>query len=164
MSQQQHSVLFVGTANSARSIIAEAILNQRGHGRFRAFSAGSHPAGQVNPLALQQLRDARLDTAGLRSKSWDEFAQPGGPPLNFVFTLCDQAAKEAHPAWPGKPLTAFWGMPDPTAAHGSDRIIARAFHDAFMALDWRIGLLISLPIAALDQLSLAEEMAEIGKQ
>jgi arsenate reductase len=164
MSQQQYSVLFVGTANAARSVMAEAILSQRGHGRFKAFSAGSHPAGQVNPLALQQLRDARLDTAGLRSKSWDEFAQPGSPPLNFVFTLCDQAAKEAHPAWPGKPLTAFWGMPDPTAAHGSDRIIARAFHDAFMALDWRIGLLISLPIAALDQLSLAEEMTEIGNQ
>lgn len=164
MSQPQHSVLFVGTANATRSLMAEAILNQRGRGRFKACSAGSHPAGQVNPLALQQLRDARLDVAGLHSKSWDEFAQAGSPPLNFVFTLCDLAAKETHPAWPGKPLTALWGMPDPTAAHGSDRIIARAFHDAFMALDWRIGLLISLPIAALDQLSLAEEMAEIGKQ
>jgi protein-tyrosine-phosphatase len=164
MSDRTYRVLFVCTDNAARSIMAEAILNQRGHGRFQAFSAGSHPAGLVHPSALQQLQDARLPTEGLRSKSWDEFVQPGAPPLDFVFTLCEAAARDPHPAWPGKPLVAGWGVPDPVAVQGSDRIVARAFHDCFMALDWRIGLFICLPIAALDRMTLADRVAEIGEE
>ena len=163
MSERVYRVLFVCTDNAARSIMAEAILNQRGHGRFKAYSAGSQPGGQVHPYTVKQLQDSRLETEGLRSKSWDQFAQAGAEPLDFVFTLCDSAAEEAHPGWPGKPVTARWGVPDPAAVQGSERAIARAFHDAFMAIDWRIGLLVSLPIAALDQLTLAEQVAEIGE-
>jgi len=163
MTERIYNVLFVCTDNAARSIMAEAILNQRGHGRFKAYSAGSHPAGQVHPCTLKQVQDSRLATEGLRSKSWDEFVKEGAPRLDFVFTLCDQAAEEAHPVWPGKPITVRWGVTDPTAVHGPERAVAKAFHDAFMALDWRIGLLISLPIAALDQLTLAERVAEIGE-
>jgi arsenate reductase len=162
MSDRAYNVLFVCMDNAVRSIMAEAILNQRGHGRFKAFSAGSHPTGQVNPIALKQLQDARLAIEGLRSKSWAEFAQAGAPPLDFVFTLCDAAAKESHPEWAGKPLIAHWGVPDPAAVQGSDRQIAKAFHDAFMALDWRIGLFICLPFSSLDQLTLSEQVAEIG--
>jgi arsenate reductase len=164
MSERIYRVLFVCRDNAARSIMAEAILNQRGHGRFEAFSAGSHPAGRVHPSALKQLQDARLQTEGLRSKSWDEFAQPGSPPLDFVFTLCDVSARESHPAWPGKPLQASWGVPDPVTVQGSERNVAKAFHDSFMALDWRIGLFISLPIASLDRLTLADRVAEIGEE
>ena len=164
MSERTYRVLFLCTDNAARSIMAEAILNQRGHGRFLAFSAGSHPASEVHPVALQQLQDSRLQTEGLRSKSWDEFTQPGAPPVDFVFTLCEEAAREPHPAWPGKPLVAVWGVPDPVAAQGSERTVSKAFHDAFMALDWRIGLFICLPIAALDRMSLADRVAEIGEE
>jgi arsenate reductase len=162
MTERIYHVLFVCTDNATRSIMAEAILNQRGHGRFKAFSAGSHPAGQVHPCALTQLRDSRLATDGLRSKSWDEFVQDGAPQLDFVFTLCSPAEDVPHPVWPGKPITARWDVPDPGAAQGSEQVIAKAFHQSFMALDWRIGLLVSLPIAALDRLTLAERVAEIG--
>jgi arsenate reductase len=162
MSDRVYYVLFVCTDNAARSIMAEAILNQRGHGRFRAFSAGSHPAGRVSPHALKQLQDARLDTVDLRSKSWDEFTQPGAPPLDFVCTLCDTAALETQPPWPGKPVTAHWGVPDPALVHEPEQAVAKAYHQAFMELDWRIGLFICLPIASLDQLTLADRVAEIG--
>jgi len=162
VSEQQYSVLFIGTGNSARSIMAEAILRQRGHGRFVAYSAGSQPTGQVSPYALRQLQDARLEIDGLRSKSWAEFTQPGVAPLDFVFTLGDMAADVAHPVWPGRPVTAHWGVPDPAAVRGSDEVVARAFHSAFMALDWRIGLFICLPISALSDLALANRLTEIG--
>lgn len=162
MSDRVYWVLFVCTDNAARSIMAEAILNQRGHGRFRALSAGSHPAGRVSPHALKQLQDARLDTVDLRSKPWDEFTQPGAPPLDFVFTLCDAAVLETQPAWPGKPVTAHWGVPDPALVHEPEQAVAKAYHQAFMELDWRIGLFICLPIASLDQLTLADRVAEIG--
>jgi arsenate reductase len=164
MSERTYRVLFLCTDNAARSIMAEAILNQRGHGRFLAFSAGSHPASEVHPSALQQLQDSRLQTEGLRNKSWDEFTQPGAPPMDFVFTLCGEAAREPHPAWPGKPLLAVWDVPDPVAVQGSARNVSKAFHDAFMALDWRIGLLICLPIATLDRMTLADRVAEIGEE
>jgi arsenate reductase len=164
MSERTYRVLFLCTDNAALSIMAEAILNQRGHGRFLAFSAGSHPAGEVHPSALKQLQDSRLKTEGLRSKSWEEFAQPGAAPMDFVFTLSEAAAREPHPAWAGKPLMAGWGVPDPVAIQGSERNVARAFHDAFMALDWRIGLFICLPIAALDRMTLADRVAEIGAE
>jgi len=163
MTEQIYHVLFVCTDNATRSIMAEAILNQRGHGRFKAFSAGSHPTGQLHPYALKQLQDSRLATEGLRSKSWDEFVQEGAPRLDFVFTLCDPAEEEAHPVWPGKPITARWSLPDPAAVRDPEQAIAKAFHQAFMALDWRVGLLISLPISALDNLQLAERMTEIGE-
>ena len=158
-----YNVLFLCTANSARSILAEQLLNAAGRGRFRAFSAGSHPGGRVNPLALEYLQAQGLPTAGLRSKSWDEFAQPGAPPLDFVFTVCDNAANEVCPIWPGQPVTAHWGLPDPAAVQGSDADKQKAFRDTFVALDRRIGLFTSLPIAGLDQLALARRVAEIGK-
>jgi arsenate reductase len=164
MSERTYRVLFLCTDNAARSIMAEAILNQRGHGRFLAFSAGSHPASEVHPSALQQLQDSRLQTEGLRSKSWDEFTQPDAPPIDFVFTLCEEAAREPQPAWPGKPVMAVWGVPDPVAVQGSERDVSKAFHDAFMALDWRIGLFICLPIAALDRMTLTDRVAEIGEE
>jgi len=158
-----YHVLFLCTGNSARSILAEVLLNSRGQGRFKAYSAGSQPVGRVNPHALQFLRQAGLPTEGLRSKSWDEFAQPGAPPLDFVFTVCDNAANEVCPIWPGQPVTAHWGLPDPAAVQGSDADKQQAFRDTFVALDRRIGLLTSLPIAGLDQLALARRVAEIGE-
>jgi arsenate reductase len=155
--------LFLCTGNSARSILAEVLLNSRGGGRFQAFSAGSQPVGRVNPHALEVLQQARLPTAGLRSKSWDEFAQAGAPPLDFVFTVCDSAANEVCPVWPGQPVTAHWGLPDPAAVQGSDSDKAKAFRATFVALDRRIGLFTSLPISGLDQLSLQRKVDEIGR-
>jgi arsenate reductase len=163
MTDRPYNVLFLCTGNSARSVLAEAILNHRGGGRFKAYSAGSHPVGRVNPFAIDLLRQARVETAGLRSKSWDEFAGPGAPPLDFVFTVCDNAAGEVCPMWPGQPMTAHWGLPDPAAVPGSDEDKARAFRDTYVMLDRRIGLFTSLPIASLDQLSLGERVREIGR-
>lgn len=161
---EHYNVLFLCTGNSARSILAEAILNQKGKPNFTAYSAGSHPSGQVRPEALKQLEAAHLPTVGLRSKSWEEFAQPGAPRLNFVFTVCDSAAKEVCPVWPGQPMTAHWGVPDPAAVQGSPEQIEKAFRDAFFLLDRRIGLFLSLPLATLDQLALKKEVDAIGKQ
>jgi arsenate reductase len=163
MSRDPYHVLFLCTGNSARSILAEVLLNSRGQGRFKACSAGSQPVGRVNPHALEFLRQAGLPTEGLRSKSWDEFARPGAPPLDFVFTVCDNAASEVCPIWPGQPVTAHWGLPDPAAAQGADDDKRKAFRDTFVALDRRIGLFTSLPIAGLDQLALARSVAEIGR-
>ena len=156
-------VLFICTGNSARSIMAEAILNHKGKGRIAAYSAGSHPSGQPRAEALRQIESAGIPTAGLRSKSWDEFAAPGAPKLDFVFTVCDNAAKEQCPYWPGQPMTAHWGIADPAAVQGTPEEIARAFRDAFVILDRRIGLLLSLPLAALDQLAIQEQIDRIGK-
>jgi len=163
VTDRPYNVLFLCTGNSARSVLAEAILNHRGGGRFKACSAGSHPVGRVNPFAVDLLRHAGIETAGLRSKSWDEFAAPGAPPLDFVFTVCDNAAGEVCPMWPGQPMTAHWGLPDPAAVPGSDEDKARAFRDTYVMLDRRIGLFTSLPIASLDRLSLGERVREIGR-
>ena len=162
--QGHYNVLFLCTGNSARSIMAEAILNHKGRPRFTAFSAGSHASGTVRPEALKQLEIAHISTAGLRSKSWDEFAQPGAPKLDFVFTVCDNAAKEVCPIWPGQPMTAHWGVPDPPAAKGTEQEIQRAFRDAFFMLDRRISLFLNLPIAALDRLAIKKEIDSIGRQ
>jgi arsenate reductase len=163
MTRDPYHVLFLCTGNSARSILAEVLLNSRGQGRFKAYSAGSQPVGRVNPHALEFLRQAGLPAEGLRSKSWDEFAQPGAPSLDFVFTVCDSAASEVCPIWPGQPVTAHWGLPDPAAVQGSDADRQKAFRDTFVALDRRIGLFTSLPIAGLDQLALQRKVAEIGR-
>ena len=162
-SDKVYNVLFLCTGNSARSILSEALLNRHGAGRFRAFSAGSQPAGRVNPFALELLRDAGFPTEGLRSKNWDEFAAPGAPQLDFVFTVCDNAAAEVCPVWPGQPVTAHWGVPDPAAMQGSDESKRKAFRDAFITLERRINLFLSLPIHSLDQLALTRRVAEIGK-
>ncbi len=163
MIDRPFNVLFLCTGNSARSILAEAILNDRGKGRFQAFSAGSHPKGAVHPLALALLERAALPTAGLRSKAWDEFAQPGAPPLDFVFTVCDNAAGEVCPIWPGQPMTAHWGQPDPAAVEGTDVDKVNAFREAFRILGRRIDLFMSLPLATLDRLALGNKVREIGK-
>ena len=160
---QRYNVLFLCTGNSARSILAEAILNQKGKPTFTAYSAGSHPAGRVNPGALKTLEAAKLPTAGLRSKSWDEFAKPDSPKMNFVFTVCDNAANEICPVWPGQPMTAHWGVPDPAVVTGTPEQIDRAFRDAFVVLERRIGLFLSLPFSSLDQLALGTELSRIGK-
>jgi arsenate reductase len=157
------NVLFLCTGNSARSIMAEALLNHLGRGRFRAFSAGSQPTGRVNPLALATLERNHLPTAGARSKSWDEFATPGAPPLHFVFTVCDRAAQETCPFWPGHPMTAHWGVADPAAVEGSDQEKERAFSLAFRELSARIGIFSSLPLAALDELAIKRELDAIGR-
>jgi arsenate reductase len=159
-----YNVLFLCTGNSARSIMAEAILNRKGKGIFTAYSAGSHPAGAVRPEALRQIELAGIPTAGLRSKSWDEFAAPGAPRMDFVFTVCDDAAKEACPFWPGQPMTAHWGIPDPAAVKGSPGEIDRAFRDAFSILDRRIGLFLSLPLSTLEQIAIQRELDNIGRQ
>jgi arsenate reductase (thioredoxin) len=159
----RYNVLFLCTGNSARSILAEAILNQKGKPNFAAFSAGSHPTGLVNPGALKQLENAKLPTAGLRSKSWDEFAETGAPRLDFVFTVCDNVAQEICPVWPGQPMTAHWGVADPAVVAGTPEQIERAFRDAFVTLDRRIGLFLSLPLASLDKLAIKKEMERIGK-
>ncbi|MBP8296735.1 MAG: arsenate reductase ArsC [Burkholderiales bacterium] len=157
------NVLFLCTGNSARSIMAEAILRQTGAGRFNAFSAGSHPAGKVNPLAIELLRASRMPVDGLRSKSWDEFARPGAPELDFVLTVCDNAAGEVCPIWPGQPMTAHWGIPDPAAVEGSDEERHKAFTEASRLLLNRIRLFTSLPLATLDRLSLQKKLGEIGQ-
>jgi arsenate reductase len=157
------NVLFLCTGNSARSIMAEAILNKAGQGRFRAFSAGSHPKGQVNPHAFALLKSLGHDTSAPRSKSWTEFARPDAPKLDFVFTVCDDAAGEACPVWPGQPMTAHWGIPDPAAALGSPAEIALAFSQAYRMLDRRIALFVALPIAALTTMTLAAKLDEIGR-
>jgi arsenate reductase (thioredoxin) len=158
-----YNVLFLCTGNSARSILAEALLNHWGKGRFHAFSAGSFPKGAVHPIALEQLSAAKLPTAGLRSKSWSEFAAPGAPVMDFVFTVCDQAATEVCPVWPGQPMTAHWGVPDPAAVEGSEAALRRAFRDAYLTLEARIKLFTSLRVAALDRLSLKRRVDEIGE-
>src|SRR5882724_7337998 len=163
MSYRIYNVLFLCTGNSARSIMAEVAMNQRGKGRFRAYSAGSHPTGEVHPRALELLRETRLPTEGLRSKSWDEFAQPDSPPLDFVFTVCDNAAGEACPFWPGQPMTAHWGVPDPAEAKGTPAEIALAFKDAYRMLNQRIGIFVALPIKSLDRLSLTNRLKDIGR-
>ncbi len=157
------NVLFLCTGNSARSILAEAYLNAAGAGRFKAFSAGSHPAGQPNPFALELLAKNRIDTSGLRSKSWDEFARPGAPGLDFVFTVCDNAAGEVCPIWPGQPISAHWGVNDPAAVTGSDDEKRRAFLRAFRELSTRINLFLNLPMEKLDRLGLKKKLDEIGK-
>jgi len=162
--KNKYNVLFLCTGNSARSIMAEAILNHKGKPNFTAYSAGSHPAGIVRPEALKQLKIAHLPVDGLRSKSWDEFAKPGAPHLDFVFTVCDNAAKEVCPLWPGQPMTAHWGVPDPASVAGTPEQIARAFQNAFMMLDRRISLFLSLPLASLDQLAIKKEIDRIGQQ
>ena len=160
----RYNVLFLCTGNSARSIMAEAIMNLKGLPNLKAHSAGSHPTGSINRAALRQLELAKLPTAGLRSKDWNEFAQPDSPPMHFVFTVGDTAAKEVCPAWPGRPMTAHWGVPDPAAVEGSPEQIDRAFRDAFNVLDRRISLLLSLPLASLDKLAIQKEIDRIGKE
>lgn len=162
--ESHYNVLFLCTGNSARSIMAEAILNYKGKPTFTAYSAGSHPSGTVRPEALKQLETARIPTTGLRSKNWDEFGRPDASAMHFVFTVCDNAAKETCPLWPGQPMTAHWGVPDPAAVHGDSAEIERAFREAFFILDRRIGLFLSLPLAALDRLALKKEVDRIGKQ
>jgi arsenate reductase len=162
--QARYNVLFLCTGNSARSIMAEAILNYRGGPDFTAYSAGSHPSGRVRPEALREIERAHLPVSGLRSKSWEEFAQSGAPQMSFVFTVCDSAAKEVCPVWPGQPMTAHWGIPDPAAVTGTPDEVERAYREAFMALDRRIGLFLSLPIASLDQLAIKREIDKIGRQ
>jgi arsenate reductase len=158
------NVLFLCTGNSARSIMAEAIMNHKGRPNFTAYSAGSHPSRAVRPEAIKQLESARLPTDGLRSKSWDEFAKSDAPALDFVFTVCDNAAKEVCPLWPGQPMTAHWGVPDPAAVQGTRELIDKAFRDAFFMLDRRIGLFLSLPLTTLDRLALKKEIDKIGRQ
>lgn len=163
MSARPYNVLFLCTGNSARSIIAESLINHWGRGRFCGFSAGSHPKGAVHPITLELLKGMRLPTQGLRSKSWDEFAAPNGPPLDFVFTVCDQAAGEVCPYWPGQPMTAHWGVPDPAAVEGSDTDKWVAFRETFRTLDNRIKIFTSLPLASLDRIKLQEQLNTIGK-
>ena len=163
MTDKIYHVLFLCTGNSARSIMAEAYLNARGKGRFKAFSAGSHPTGVVNPLALETLRGMGLTTDGLRSKAWDEFAGPTAPALDFVFTVCDKAAGEACPIWPGQPMTAHWGADDPAAVTGSDAVRLRAFERVGLELGRRIDLFLSLPLASLDTMALQRRLRDIGK-
>lgn len=158
------NVLFLCTGNSARSIMAEAIMNHKGAGKFSAYSAGSHPSGRVHPEALKQIEMARIPTSGLRSKGWGEFAQPGSPLMHFIFTVCDRAAAEECPIWPGHPLTAHWGVPDPAAATGTPLDIEKAFRAAFLALDRRITLFMCLPLASLEQLVVQAEIEKIGRQ
>jgi arsenate reductase (thioredoxin) len=158
-----YNVLFLCTGNSARSIMAEALLNRKSKGSFTAWSAGSHPSGAPRPEALAQLQSAGIPVDGLRSKSWDEFAAPDAPHMDFVFTVCDNAAKEVCPYWPGQPMTAHWGIPDPAAVKGTPEEIARAFRDAFVILDRRISLFLSLPLGTLQQLAIQEEINRIGR-
>ncbi|MFY9789820.1 MAG: arsenate reductase ArsC [Candidatus Sulfotelmatobacter sp.] len=161
--QGHYNALFLCTGNSARSIMAEAILNSKGRPNFTAYSAGSHPSGTVRPEAFRQLERAHLPTAGLRSKGWDEFSLPGSPKLDFVFTVCDNAAKEVCPIWPGQPMTAHWGVPDPAAVRGTEAEVERAFREAFFILERRISLLLCLPLTTLDSLALKKELDNIGQ-
>ena len=163
MAESVFNVLFLCTGNSARSILAESLLNNLGKGRFRAFSAGSHPAGQVNPFALELLEKNHFPTGELRSKPWDEFAQPAAPQLDFVITVCDKAAGEVCPVWPGQPMTAHWGIPDPVAVEGSDEAKRHAFVDAMNQMQRRICTFVSLPFDKLDRMKLQQAVREIGK-
>jgi arsenate reductase len=162
--QGHYNVLFLCTGNSARSIMAEAIMNQKARSNFTAYSAGSHPTGTVRLEALRQLEVAHLPTTDLRSKSWDEFAKPDAPRLDFVFTVCDNAANEVCPIWPGQPMTAHWGIPDPAAVQGTKQQVEKAFREAFFLLDRRISLFLSLPLSTLDRFSLKKEIDDIGRQ
>jgi arsenate reductase len=162
MNDKVYNALFVCTHNSARSIMAEGILNRLARGRFQAFSAGSHPAGRVNPFALSTLGAMHIPTDGYRSKDWSEFAQPGAPVLDFVFTVCDNAAGEVCPVWPGQPMTAHWGVPDPGAADGTDAQKAKVFWDTAVILKRRIELMLALPLASLDRLAIQREIKDIG--
>ena len=162
--RDRYNVLFLCTGNSARSIMAEAILNFRGRPNFTPYSAGSHPTGRVNPFAMRQLEQSHLPTAGYRSKNWNEFSKPDAPTLNFVFTVCDNAANEVCPVWPGQPMTAHWGIPDPAAVTGSEDEIRRAFRDAFVALDRRISLFLALPLQSLDKLAIEKAVRKIGME
>lgn len=163
MNKTVYNVLFVCTGNSARSIMAEGLMNHAGRGRFMAFSAGSHPTGAVNPLALSTLKQLQIAADGFRSKNWDEFARPGAPVLDFVFTVCDRAAGEVCPVWPGQPMTAHWGVPDPAAVEGSDELKARAFMNAALVLRRRIELMLALPLQTLAGMALQREIDQIGK-
>lgn len=166
MADRPFNILFLCTGNSARSILAEAATNHLAisRGRFKAYSAGSQPKGEVHPISLDILRNARIDTSMLRSKNWDEFARPDAPLMDFIFTVCDQAAGEQCPYWPGQPMTAHWGMPDPAAAVGTEAQIRKAFTDTFIVMCRRIDLLANLPIKSLDRLSLQHRVTDIGKQ
>jgi arsenate reductase len=159
-----YNVLFVCTGNSARSILAEGLLNSLGRGRFRAYSAGSHPKGTVHPMALATLAAHGIPSEGYSSKSWDVFAAPGAPEMHFVFTVCDQAAGEVCPFWPGQPMTAHWGLPDPAAVEGDDETQSLAFRDAFLTLKRRIELMLALPMASLDRMAIQAEVKQIGKR
>lgn len=163
MTDRHFNILFLCTGNSARSILAEAILNHLGKGRFKAYSAGSHPAGRVNPFAIELLGKQGLAVADLRSKNWDEFALPGAPQIDFVFTVCDNAANEICPVWPGQPMTAHWGIADPAAVAGSDEEKRKAFSRAFTEMHRRISLFISLPLAKLDAMTIKRELDDIGR-
>ena len=163
MSQPLYNVLFLCTGNSARSILAEVLINRWWAGKFAGYSAGSHPKGEVNPLTLRFLRRVGLSTEGLRSKSWDEFARPGAPLLDFVFTVCDQAAGEVCPVWPGQPITAHWGVQDPSAVEGSDEAKLAAFNKVFRELESRIKIFCSLPLASLDRVRIKEHVDELGR-
>ena len=163
MADRPYTVLFLCTGNSARSIMAEAILNKLGGGKFRAYSAGSHPKGHVHPESIRLLQSLGYDTSHFRSKSWSEFADPGAPLLDFVFTVCDNAAGETCPVWPGQPMTAHWGVPDPAAARGNAAEIALAFKDAYRMLERRIGVFVALPLRSLDHMSLQRKLRDIGR-
>lgn len=160
---KRYKVLFICTGNSARSVIAEGLLNAIGQERFIAYSAGSHPKGAVHPFALRELRQLGIPTDGFRSKGWEEFAQPGAPVMDFVFTVCDQAAGEVCPVWPGQPMTAHWGMPDPAAVQGTDAAKAQAFHDTTVTMKRRLELMMALPLSTLDRLAIQRQVQEIGK-
>ena len=162
--QGRYNILFLCTGNSARSITAEAILNGKGRPVFTAYSAGSHPSGVVRPEALKLIEMAHLPTESLRSKSWEEFAKPAAPKMNFVFTVCDNAAQETCPIWPGQPMTAHWGVPDPATVRGTAEQIERAFREAYLILERRIGLFLSLPLASLDRLAIQKEIKRIGRE
>jgi arsenate reductase len=162
--QGRYNVLFLCTGNSARSIMAEAILSSKGKPFFTAYSAGSHPSGVVRPEALRMIEVGHLPTEGLRSKSWEEFAKPGAPKMDFIFTVCDNAAQEVCPIWPGQPMTAHWGVPDPASAKGTPEQIERAFRDAYLLLERRISLFLSLPLSSLDKLTIQNELNRIGLQ
>jgi arsenate reductase len=161
--REPYNVLFLCTGNSARSIMAEAILTRAGQGKFRAFSAGSQPKGQVHPYTLDLLRRLNYDVTGMRSKSWNEFSKPGAPKLDFVFTVCDNAAQETCPVWPGQPMTAHWGVPDPAAASGNEAEVRLAFADTLRMLTNRVNIFVSLPLRSLDQLTLQRQLDSIGK-
>ena len=163
MSDTIKNVLFVCTGNSARSIIAEGLMNHLGGKRFRSYSAGSHPKGEVHPLALEALQHSRLPNDGFRSKSWEEFAGPDAPKLDFVFTVCDNAAGEMCPVWPGQPMTAHWGLPDPAAVEGSDEVKRKAFQDTVVGMKRRIELMLALPMTSLDRMAVQREVHDIGK-